>query len=67
MFNTDSDIHSLLLICSRCEDMWEAGGEYFTALPEPTGLNGQMDAITCLGFVFSPAQECEWVIEESWI
>lgn len=39
------DIHSLLIICSFCEDVWEVGGASFTASPELAGMKGQMDAV----------------------
>lgn len=44
MFKADDSIHSLLIICSFCEDVWEADGASVTAL---SGLRGQMDAMTC--------------------
>lgn len=49
MYNTEDDIHSLLIICSFGEDVWEVGGVSFTASPGLAGMSGQMDAIA--GFV----------------
>lgn len=45
VYNSEDDIHSLLIICSFCEDVWEVGGASFTASPELAGTKGQMDAV----------------------
>lgn len=44
MYKADDSVHSLLIICSFCEDVWEADRASVTAL---SGARGQMDAITC--------------------